>query len=166
MRYMLDTCIVLFFADEIDLLDKKVADILYDYENVLCVSAEVGRELVVGFNNHKFESRKWKTANDVIRYVEQDLGIQILPIDKNVINTYSNLELNVAQDHRDPSDHIIISHAITAGIPLITSDRKFPFYTQQGLELIMNSKWFIIEIDNQVIKINAGNPELEVKQIN
>lgn len=137
---MLDTCIVLHFAVDFDLLDRNVADILHDPESVLCVSAEVGRELVVGFNNHKFESKKWKTANDVLRSLEDNLGIYILPIDKNVIDTYSNLELNEAQEHRDPSDHIIISHAITAGMPLITSDKKFPFYTKQGLKLIMNSK--------------------------
>lgn len=137
---MLDTCIVLYLANDKDLLDKNVVEILQDPENVICVSVEVGRELVVGFNNHKFETKKWKTGNDVLRCLEDELDIHILPIDKNVINTYSNLELNKAQDHRDPSDHIIISHAITAGIPLITSDRKFPFYTKQGLELIMNSK--------------------------
>ena len=140
MRYMLDTCIVLHLAIEFDLLNEDVADILRNPENVLCVSAETGRELVVGFNNHKFESKKWKTGNDVIKSLEEELNLHILPIDKNVINTYSKLELNEAQEHRDPSDHIIISHAITAGIPLITSDRKFPFYTKQGLELIMNSK--------------------------
>lgn len=137
---MLDTCIVLYLANDKDLLDKNVAEILQDPENVICVSAEVGRELVVGFNNHKFESKRWKTSHDVIESLETDLNLHILPIDKNVINTYSNLELNFVQEHRDPSDHIIISHAITAGLPLITSDRKFPFYTKQGLELIMNSK--------------------------
>lgn len=137
---MLDTCIVLYLANDKDLLDENVVEILQDPENVLCVSVEVGRELVVGFNNHKFETKKWKTGNDVLRCLEDELDIHILPIDKKVITTYSNLELNKVQDHRDPSDHIIISHAITAGIPLITSDRKFPFYTKQGLELIMNSK--------------------------
>jgi PIN domain nuclease of toxin-antitoxin system len=35
-----------------------------------------------------------------------------------------------------PSDHIIISHAITERLPLISSDLKFPFYRKQGLDLI------------------------------
>ncbi len=34
------------------------------------------------------------------------------------------------------SDHIIISHAITERMTLISSDTKFPFYRNQGLELI------------------------------
>ena len=112
---MLDTCIVLYLANDKDLLDKNVVEILQDPENILCVSAETGRELVVGFNNHKFESKKWKTCDDVIKSLEKELNLNILPIDKNVISTYSNLELNEVQEHKDPSDHIIISHAITAG---------------------------------------------------
>ena len=40
--------------------------------------------------------------------------------------------------HYDPSDHLIISHALCNGIPLISDDDKFPFYRAQGLELIEN----------------------------
>lgn len=54
------------------------------------------------------------------------------------MKTYSQLELNIAQSHKDPSDHVIISQAITMGIPLISSDSKFDFYRSQGLELINN----------------------------
>ena len=39
-------------------------------------------------------------------------------------------------NHFDPSDHIIISHAITERMALMSSDQKFPFYRNQGLELI------------------------------
>lgn len=140
MRYMLDTCTFLYLANDHDLLDRNVADILHDPSNVLCVSAETGRELIVAFNNRKFTSKKWKTSNDMIRSIESDFGIQILPIDKNVIDTYSMLELNELQDHRDPSDHIIISHAMTLKMPLISSDTKFGFYAKQGLDLIINKK--------------------------
>ena len=140
MRYMLDTCTFLYLANDYDLLDKEVIDILHNPENVLCISAETGRELVIGFNNHKFSSAKWKTSNDVIRSIEDQFGIQILPIDKHVIDTYSKLKLNLGQNHKDPSDHIIISHAITTKMPLITSDRKFTYYTKQGLDLILNKR--------------------------
>ena len=43
-----------------------------------------------------------------------------------------------AEKHYDPSDHIIIAHAITMGMPLISSDKKFPFYREQGLDLVAN----------------------------
>ena len=35
---------------------------------------------------------------------------------------------------------VIIAHAITNSIPLITDDSKFEFYKKQGLELIVNKK--------------------------
>ena len=50
----------------------------------------------------------------------------------------AKLEINEAADHKDPSDHLIIAHAITMGMPLISNDRKFPFYKSQGLELVTN----------------------------
>lgn len=56
------------------------------------------------------------------------------------MRTYGNLRINTAQDHNDPSDHVIIAHAITNHIPLITDDGKFEFYKKQGLELIVNKK--------------------------
>ena len=56
------------------------------------------------------------------------------------METYAHMELNLAEDHRDPSDHVIIAHAINNHMPLISSDRKFKFYEQQGLELIYNER--------------------------
>lgn len=50
--------------------------------------------------------------------------------------TYAKLLPNEVEDHKDPSDHLIISHAITNRIPLISRDRKFRFYENQGLDLI------------------------------
>ena len=43
---------------------------------------------------------------------------------------------DIIDDPDAPSDHIIISHAITERLTLISSDTKFPFYRNQGLNLI------------------------------
>ena len=80
--------------------------------------------------------KHWKTAKDMLDTIENEYGVEELPITRNVVGTYTSLRLNEAQDHRDPSDLIIISHAITEHLPLISSDAKFPFYRSQGLELI------------------------------
>ena len=47
---------------------------------------------------------------------------------------------NEAQGHKDPSDHVIIAHAITEHLPLISSDTRFGFYRSQGLDLVFNQK--------------------------
>ena len=72
--------------------------------------------------------------------IRKDYFINILPLKEEQMRTYANLRLNTAQDHNDPSDHVIIAHAITNRIPLISDDGKFDFYRNQGLELIVNKK--------------------------
>lgn len=47
---------------------------------------------------------------------------------------------NEAQGHKDPSDHVIIAHAMTEHLPLISSDTRFEFHRKQGLDLIFNRK--------------------------
>ena len=140
MRYLLDTHIFLYLALDNEYLDRDVKEIIADYENTLCVSAETLRELVVGYNNRSFSTKKWKTCEELIKAVTEDLNIVVLPLDEQVMRTYSRLRRNEAQGHKDPSDHVIISHAITLGMPLISSDTRFEFYRKQGLQLIFNKK--------------------------
>ena len=68
--------------------------------------------------------------------IEQDYGIEFLPLRRDTAFTYANLEINEDQNHHDPSDHIIIAHAITEKLTLLSSDKKFSFYRAQGLDLI------------------------------
>lgn len=140
MRYLIDTHIFLYLVNDFDLLDKDVVAIVKDPDNVVCMSAESLRELVVGYNNRSFATKRWKTCEELIMSVSEDYGIRVLPLDQNVMQAYSRLQRNEAQGHKDPSDHVIISHAITLGIPLISNDTRFPYYRKQGLDLIVNKK--------------------------
>lgn len=133
---MLDTCAVVDMLLDFDGLDRSVVAILEDPDYSLCASFETLRELIVLFNNKKIFSRHWQTAEDLIATVEDDLDIEFLPLRRHVGYTYSRLQLNEEQKHNDPSDHIIISHAITEHITLLSSDTRFWFYRNQGLELI------------------------------
>jgi len=135
-RLMLDTCVVVDLLLDPDGLDRSVVTLLDDTENSLCASFETMRELIVLFNNKRIFSRHWKRAEDIISYVEDDLEIEFLPLRRIVGYTYSRLQLNEEQDHRDPSDHIIIAHAITEHITLLSSDTRFWYYRNQGLDLI------------------------------
>ena len=49
-------------------------------------------------------------------------------------------DVEAAAKHTDTSDHLIIAHAITEHLPLISSDGKFDFYCKQGLNFIFNKK--------------------------
>ena len=140
MRYLLDTCVLIHYTTDPDLLSRDVYALLDDYENRLCISAESIRELVIQFNKGKLISKYWKTADEMIDAIKEEFLVDILPLKEEHMRTYGNLRINTAQDHNDPSDHVIIAHAITNRIPLISDDGKFGFYRNQGLELIENKK--------------------------
>ena len=76
----------------------------------------------------------------MIASIEEEFYIKILPLKKEHMLTYASLEINELQGHKDPSDHVIIAHAITEHLPLISSDTRFEFYREQGLDLIFNRK--------------------------
>ncbi len=136
MRLMLDTCVIIDLLIDMDNLSKGAQELIEDPDNLLFASAESMRELVVHFNNKKLLNRYWKTSEELLRTVENELNIEFLPVRPDVGYAYSRLRLNFGQDHRDPSDHMIIAHAITERLPLLSSDEKFPFYRAQGLDLI------------------------------
>lgn len=135
---MLDTNVFIYYAGDHGMLCADVEELMLDYGNVLCMSMESVRELVTAYRVKKFLHDTWGSAEEMVTAIETDYNVRVIPLDMGVMRTYANLEINTAQDHRDPSDHVIISHAMTLGIPLISSDRKFPFYRKQGLDLIEN----------------------------
>ena len=140
MRYLIDTNIFIYWVIDSERLSKDVKAILEDYENTFYISSESIKELIVGFNNGKLVSRYWRDATQMIKEITELFLIHILPVGEKQMETYARLRLNLAEDHRDPSDHVIISHAINDHLPLISSDSKFLFYMNQGLELIYNSR--------------------------
>lgn len=136
MRLLLDTCAIIDLMTDPHSLDKGFWDIFDDPENIPYASFETARELVVHYNNKELLSKYWETAKEMLTCIERDYGIEFLPLRRDTAFTYSGLTLNEAQDHKDPSDHIIISHAITEHLTLLSSDTRFAFYRSQGLDLI------------------------------
>lgn len=140
MRYLLDTNTVIYYTTDHSRLDRNVTSILQDPDNVLCMSAESVREIIIAYKNKGFTTKRWKTCGELIDALTSLYNITVLPLDKSIMRTYANLTLNEAQGHKDPSDHLIISHALTLKLPLISCDTRFAFYRKQGLDLIFNKK--------------------------
>lgn len=139
MRLLLDTCIIVYMTLEPDRLSDDVLSLIEDYDNQLCISMETVKELIVAYRRKGLGRRVWKKEEDIIRMISEDLCIHILPIHEEHMLTYARLTINEAQGHYDPSDHLIIAHAITERMPLVSSDHKFDFYINQGLDYICNS---------------------------
>ena len=140
MRVLIDTNIFVYLALNRDLLSRDVSALIQEPETVLCISSESVRELIVGYRSKGLCSRRWNSAEAMIEAIEDDFYIQILPLKKEHMLSFARMRINEAQNHKDPSDHVIIAHAITEKLPLISSDTRFPYYRNQGLDLIFNEK--------------------------
>ena len=135
-RLILDTCAVIDLITSLRATDLEFYDVIDAPDVMLFASFETARELVVHFNNKVLLSKHWETARQMLTSIEQDYGIEFLPLRRDTAFTYAGLQLNEEQDHRDPSDHVIIAHAITEHITLLSSDTRFWYYRNQGLDLI------------------------------
>lgn len=140
MRYLIDTHIFIWYAKERYRLTPDVLSIIEDWENQIYVSSETMKELVLLWNKKPDIRRWWRSPLDLLRSIEDEFGIMVDYLHKEHYETYARLRINESQDHNDPSDHVIISHAITNHIPLISADTRFPWYRSQGFDLIYNGK--------------------------
>ena len=107
-----------------------------DYDNQFCISIETVKEVILKYKARNLWNDIWSTAESIVDSVKADYRFTVLLMSEELLRTYANLQLNEVENHKDPSDHLIISHAITNRIPLISRDRKFLFYKSQGLDLI------------------------------
>ncbi|MDO4162978.1 MAG: PIN domain-containing protein [Bacteroides sp.] len=140
MRYLIDTNIIIYMVGDPDLLSKDVKAIIAEPDTLLDASAESAKELVVAYRNKGLFSKRWKTPEEMLHSIEKDSYIEFLLVKLEHVFTYSRMDINERQCHKDPSDHVIIAHAITERMPLISSDTRFEFYRSQGLDLIFNEK--------------------------
>ena len=121
-------------------LTKDVSELIEDPENLKYLSIVSLQELITAFRTKKLLSNKWKSEAEMISFVLNDPSVEIDNTDINVIRTLAALQVNEAQDHKDPFDHIIIAQAISHRMTLVSSDTKFAFYRKQGLRLVENFK--------------------------
>ena len=101
---MLDTCVVIDMLLDFDDLDAGVRSFIEAPENELCASFETMREIVVLFNNKRLLSKRWKKAEDVLRYIEDELEIDFLPLRPEVGYTYARLQLNEEQEQLEADE--------------------------------------------------------------
>ncbi len=123
---------------EKDKISQETQSILSDYNCQLYVSIIAVNELLQLWRIGKVKSRKFKSANDLIKSIETDLLIKIKPFSIQNLEVLS--KLIVSENHNDPFDHAIISQAISDKLTLISSDTKFKRYTSQKLKFVFNRR--------------------------
>jgi PIN domain nuclease of toxin-antitoxin system len=123
---------------EKDKISQETQSILSEYNCQLYVSIIAVNELLQLWRIGKVKSKKFKSANDLVKSIETDLLIKIEPFSIQNLEVLS--KLIVSENHNDPFDHAIISQAISDKLTLISSDTKFKHYTSQKLKFVFNKR--------------------------
>ena len=141
MRYYLDTNILVFLiTGQKDEIDPDVKEHIFDYANRMMTSSVCVHELMHLYQIGKLPFKKGAhppLPPDVLSWLE-DIGIEVMPVGKRHLQRLS--ELPMLPDHRDPNDRLIIAQAIEDRITLVSSDRKFEWYSRHGLTFVFNER--------------------------
>ena len=138
-RFLLDTNILVYILlSQFDNLSTNVKDVIYDYNNQLYISSIVVIELIQLHQLKKIQTKNYNTSRALVEAIENEYFIKIKSFSKEHALSLSNL--NRVSGHDDPIDHAIIAHAITEKLVLISSDRKFKYYKNIGLDFVFNKK--------------------------
>jgi len=137
-RYLIDTNILIFYANDQTLLTKEAADIIDDYNNRIYVPSKCVEELIYLQQAEKNIIKRCKSADDTVDFITDELNFGIKYIAEEHLRTLARLPL--FPDHKDPTDRIIIAQAITEKTPIISSDRKFNDYKRLGLKFVFNRR--------------------------
>jgi PIN domain nuclease of toxin-antitoxin system len=139
MRYYLDTNVLIFILfSEKDSIHCDIKAILEDYANTLLVSSTAVQEMVLLFRIGKLNYKNsYKNTNDLIEKIAE-LNIETVHFSKENNSAYCDLQ--IAENHKDMNDHLIIAQAISDKVPVISSDNKFKEYTKQGLNFVFNKR--------------------------
>ncbi|MGC4128858.1 MAG: type II toxin-antitoxin system VapC family toxin [Bergeyella sp.] len=139
MRYLLDTNILAFLViGDKDSISADVSEIISDYSNQICTSSIAVFELIQLYKAGKVKPKAFKSAIEIQNAIENQLYIKVLPFGNQQTATLA--ELVPVENHKDPFDHAIISHAISEKLTLVSSDRQFEKYTSQKLNFVFNKR--------------------------
>jgi PIN domain nuclease of toxin-antitoxin system len=135
--YYLDTNIIVYTLFERHNLDCNVSEILLDPTNFLYVSYVAVKEAIHLLKQERIKLLK-QQKNQTVLNLLNEAGIIMAPVNKEHLVVYETL--SYVNDHNDPNDMLIIAQSISDKIPLISSDKKFKLYEDQGLQLVFNKR--------------------------
>ena len=139
MRYYLDTNILIYVLSESkDDISISVKSIFSDCSNTFFASSVAVEELIFLHKIGKIDFRKYKNIEELVNCLQSLYGIETIFFNNFHYKQY--LSLQIAENHKDMNDHLIISQAISDKISLIYSDNKFPFYEKQNLKFVFNKR--------------------------
>ena len=131
MRYLLDTHSLLWTVLNPEKLSKKARSAILDSENTVVVSVVTFWEISLKFALGKFELTGLLPED--LPAVAQETGLDIIPLDVSEAASFHRLP---KLTHKDPFDRLIVWQAIQRKLMLISADREFQNYQEQGLRVL------------------------------
>lgn len=138
--YYLDTNIIayyLFDKNIDDNLDNRILKLLSDSSNFFYTSYVAVKELIHLVKQEKIKLSK-NQKNKTILNLLSEACIVISPVTKEHLAVYETL--CYVKGHNDPNDMLIIAQSISDKIPVVSSDKYFKLYENQGLQLVFNKR--------------------------
>ncbi len=124
---ILDTCAYIFLVSSPEKLSIPARDAIFDAKH-LCVCDCSAWEIAIKLRKRKLEGI---AISDLMQDV-RDGNISMIRCGLSVCSQL--VKLPHREDHADPFDLLIISAALEKGLPIVTSDAKFPGYA--GVDII------------------------------
>ncbi len=123
MKYLLDTHILIWWAENNRKLKPEHKDIIADGDNMIFVSVVSVWEVII-----KTKLKKIRLKMSVDKIISK-YNFQILDI-----KLYHVLELNKLKDyHKDPFDRLLITQSTVEGLILLTDDRLINQYFKRNI---------------------------------
>lgn len=142
MKYFLDTNIILIlFLGRYAELRPKTLKILGDAENIFVASSISLNEMIQLYRKKKIKEldyEKYDTAYKFLKAIVKQLPVKYLEYKEK--HAFITSELNFVPNHNDPNDLAIIAHAMGEKATLISTDKNFPLYQEQGTKIIHNQR--------------------------
>ena len=132
MSYLLDTHTFIWAVAKTANLGIKSKEILFNKNNEIYVSTVTFWEISL-----KTRLKKFSFENINVRDFPQyagDLDFTVMDMQETESITFHELPLK--KNHSDPFDRMLIWQAITKGLTMISKDRLFEQYKEDGLKLI------------------------------
>lgn len=131
MNYLVDTHVLLWVILSPKKISKRVKNILLDPELIKHVSAITFWEISLKFSLGKINLKG--ILPDKLPTVAKNTGFEILSLDCDTASTFHKLS---KINRKDPFDRMLAWQAIREDCVLLTQDKEFSSYKDDGLNIV------------------------------
>lgn len=131
MNYLADTHVFLWTVLSPKKISQRVRAILLDLEVTKKVSIITFWEISLKFSLGKIDLRN--VSPDKLPIIAKETGFEILNLDLDTASTFHKLP---KRNHKDPFDRMLAWQAIREDCVLLTRDKEFSAYKDDGLNIV------------------------------